>query len=241
MRGFRSLLLIGTLTSLELGALAVDHEVATYTATYEVEYKGKNVGTSEFSVRHLADAGLYEFNSRTVAKGLLKLVSPHPATERSSFRVDGDRIVPLEFWFEDGSRKGEDNLHIVFDWQRNIATVSGEDGQRELEVGPGVLDRGSIQVALMRDLAVKGEPGRYRMADDDSVTDYVYMDNGEAVTETGIGKLATRGVVQHREGSSRTTYLWLAPELKFLPVRIEQHRNGELQTAFTLTSVTGLE
>ena len=132
--------------------------VATYTATYRVEYKGKEAGTAEFSVRYLADRDLYEFSSRVVAKGLLKLARPKPAVERSQFRVDGDGIRPLEFWYEDGSRSGEDNLHIVFDWERRVATVSSAEARREMAVPDAALDRGTLQVALMRDLAATGAP-----------------------------------------------------------------------------------
>src|SRR5262245_6318952 len=84
---------------------------ATYSAVYRVEYKGKEAGTAEFGVRAL-ESGLYEFSSRTLAKGLLKLARPNPAVERSHFRVENGSVRPVEFWFEDGSRSGEDNLHI---------------------------------------------------------------------------------------------------------------------------------
>ena len=43
-------------------------DVATYTATYRVQYKGKEAGTAEFGVRALPDGGVYEFSSRTMAK-----------------------------------------------------------------------------------------------------------------------------------------------------------------------------
>ena len=41
--------------------------------------------------RYLADRDLYEFSSRVIAKGLLKLARPKPAVERSQFRVDAER------------------------------------------------------------------------------------------------------------------------------------------------------
>jgi Protein of unknown function (DUF3108) len=129
---------------------------------------------------------------------------------------------------------------MVFDWQRNIATVSDSDGRRELATPAGALDRGSMQVALMRDLAASGRPATYLLADEDSVNDYVYQDNGTATTQTKAGDFATQSLSQHRDGSSRSTILWLAPALRFLPVRMEQLKNGEVQTAFTLESVTGL-
>lgn len=220
---------------------AEDPTVATYTAAYRAIYKGKEAGTAEFTVRYLADRDLYEFSSRVLAKGFLKLARPNPAVERSHFRSSASGIEPVEFWYEDGSRSGEDNFHVVFDWERRIATVSNEGGRRELALPGPSLDRGSLQVALMRDLASNGTPSAYRLADEDSVADYEYMDNGTATMQTGVGALETRVLTQQRAGSSRATWLWVAPELKFLPVRIEQRRDGEVQTAFELQSVTGLD
>jgi hypothetical protein len=221
-----------------LAAYGAD-DVATYTATYRVEYKGKEAGTAVFGVRALEN-GVYEFSSRTLAKGLLKLARPNPAVDRSQFRLEGGVIRPLEFWFEDGSRSGEDNLHIEFDWQRRIATVGTADARREMALPEHALDRGSLQVALMRDLKATGSPRSYSLADEDSVASYEYTENGTATIATGVGSLATRIFTQQRAGSSRVTWLWVAPELEFLPVRIEQRRDGEVQTAFVLVSVTGL-
>jgi hypothetical protein len=214
--------------------------LATYTATYRVIYKGKEAGTAEFSVRYLADQDLYEFSSRVMAKGMLKLARPNPAVERSQFRVDGDGIQPQHFWYEDGSRSGEDNFEIAFDWQRRVATASNAEARREIALPQGTLDRGSLQVALMRELATTGAARTLKFADEDGVVEYEYTDNGTATMPTGLGPIAARILTQQRAGSSRVTSLWVAPELRFLPVRIEQRRDGEVQTAFELVSVQGL-
>ena len=216
--------------------------VPTYTATYDVEYKGKHLGTSEYSVTYDAKRDIYEFTSSTRVKGLLKLVSPNPAIERCQFKVASGKIVPQEYWHEDGSRKGDDNSRMTFDWQRHVAIVSDKHGRREMKIEDGTLDRACIQVALMRDLIVNGKLGStYLMADDESVTPYEYVDNGETMTATALGDIPTRSFVQHRENSSRTTTLFMAPSLSYLPARIEQTKDGELQTAFTLESVEGLD
>ena len=220
---------------------AADPSIATYRAVYAVEYKGKPLGTSEFSVQYDAERKLYRFESRTVAKGFLKLVSPNPVIERSEFRVDGGVIQPLEFWYEDGSRKGEDNLHVVFQWDAGIAIVDGENGRRQLALTHGVLDRGSLQVALMRDLAQNGQAGSYQLADEDAVKPYEYTSSGEHAIVTGLGELQTLALVQQREGSSRSTWLWMAAAHDYVPARIEQRRDGEVQSAFTLQSYTRLD
>ena len=223
-------------------AHGAERAVPVYDAVYQVEYKGKNMGSSQFKVTHDAVQNSYEFTSTTVAKGMLaKLAAPKPTVERSHFMVIDGRIRPVEYWYEDGSRKGDDDRHIQFDWVRHVAAVSDEDGQREVPLEDVSLDPGSLHVALMQDLILTGKPGQYRIADNEQATAYGFDDNGETQTDTGLGKLATHGYIQHREGSSRTTYLWVAPALNYLPARIETHRNGELQTALTLMSVTGLE
>ena len=233
-------LVLGGLVLAAGGARAADPALTPYTALYKVEYKGKDLGTSEFKLSYDATKDVYEFSTKTQAKGFVKLARPNPVIERSQFRVTGNRLVPIEFWYEDGSRKGDGNLYIQFDWDRRAAIVTGEGGRREVALQDGALDRGTMQVALMRDLGTTGKASHYLLADEDSVKPYDYVDNGEATTPTGVGQLATRALVQQREGSSRATTIWVAPQLHYLPVRIEQRKDGEVQTAFTLTSVTGI-
>src|SRR5215510_13617034 len=85
---------------------AADASVATYTATYRVEYKGKEAGVSDWSVRDLGD-NRYEYQARITPKGMLKLIRPKPTIERSQFTLEGTHFRPLEYTFEDGSRSGE--------------------------------------------------------------------------------------------------------------------------------------
>ena len=220
-------------------ASSADAAVVTYTATYRVEYKGKEAGVSDWSVRDLGD-GKYEYQARITPKGMLKLIRPKPTIERSQFRVEGAHYRPLEYWFEDGSRSGEDNWHLVFDWERRVATVTTTEARREIAVPDVALDIGTLKAAVMRDMAEKGAPGPYEIADEDSVGTYEYSDSGPATLDTGVGRLETQLFVQHRAGSSRSTWLWVAPKLGFLPVRIEQRRNDEVQTSFLLQTVNGL-
>jgi hypothetical protein len=216
--------------------------VPTYTATYAAEYKGKSLGSSEFKVTRDAAKNTYEFTSTTTAKGILgKLAAPNPTVERSVFTIVGGRVRPSEYWYKDGTRKADGDRHIQFDWDRHIATVSDKDGRREVSLDEASVDAGSLHVALMQDLILNGKPGQYRIADSEQAKTYGFDDNGEAQIDTGLGKLATHCYIQHREGSSRKTYLWVAPQLDYLPARIETRKDDEVQTALTLMSVEGID
>jgi uncharacterized protein DUF3108 len=221
---------------------ALVQTLPTYTATYEAQYKGKNLGSSEFKVTHDTAKNIYEFMSTTTAKGILgKLAAPNPTIERSIFTVVGGKVRPSEYWYKDGTRKADGDKHIQFDWDRHVATVSDKDGRREVSLDDLSVDAGSLHVALMQDLIQNGKPGQYRIADSEQAKTYGFDDNGEAQIDTGLGKLDTHCYIQHREGSSRKTYLWVAPQLDYLPARIETRKDDEVQTALTLMSVEGIE
>lgn len=216
-------------------------EVAEYTAVYEVEYKGRRVADAEFRVARDEAGDRYVFSSSTKARLLLRLASPNPAVERSVFRVEADRIVPVRFEFEDGSRSGDDNYRIEFDGAAGRLRILASGPERTLPFETGLLDRGSLQVALMRDLARCAAPGPYRLVDDDGIDVYRYERLDDRPVDTGIGTITTARYRQAREGSSRVTILFVAPELAYLPVRIEQMRDGVTETVFSLEALDGLE
>lgn len=215
-------------------------EIARYSAEYEVEYKGRRVARAEFNVTE-DSPGQFAFNSTTEARGVWRLAAPRPAVESSQFRLDGNAIVPSSFRYEDGSRKGEDNYTLQFDASNRSVSIDRPKGNTSLPFEPGLLDRGSLQVALMYDLTACRLPGPYRYVDDDGITEYQYERLEDMSAETEIGTFDTIRFSQQRQGSSRRTILWLAPALSNLPVRMEQIRDGEVETVFLIDSLSGLE
>jgi hypothetical protein len=214
--------------------------VTEYAAVYDVSYRNFS-GTGEFGV-HAEGDGEYVFESSVRMKGIIvrTLVGSNPAVEHSRFTVSGGRIAPAYFRYEDGTRNGEDNFEINFEAADSEIRVSGPEISANLTYEQDLLDRGSLQVALMRDLAACESPGPYRYVDDDGITTYDYRQLEDRTTETGIGTLATVRFTQQREGSGRETILWLAPEYAYVPVRIERFDDGELEWAFVLEELEGV-
>jgi len=235
-------------TAIVLGGLgsgpvtaAIDQAVRPYSAVYQIEYKGRVVGRSEFTVRYDKQNERYRFSSSSSFQGILRFISPNPIVERSEFVSEAGHITSLEFWLEDGSRKGDDNIHIKFDWDSGIATATAEDQENEYPIARGILDRGTMQVQLMIDMARAGPQGSYTIADDDGLRTYAYREEPNTVLETPLGEFSTVAFIQERSGSSRQTFIWAAPELHHLPVRIEQKREGQTRSVLLLESVDWLD
>ena len=220
-------------------AAGAQNEIPTYSAHYEVEYKGRRVGESTQSLERTADG--YRFESVTEARGIIpRLALPRPLVEESVFELHEGEPRPLEFRYEDGTRKGEDNVSIEFDWTGRTARITSAGGSTDLPLEEGVHDRVTLQMTLMRELDANGAPEPHALIDDASIKTYSYEIAGEETLPTAGGTYETIKVVQQREGSSRHMILWLAPELHHLPVKIEQRRGDEVLMAFLLQSVQGL-
>jgi hypothetical protein len=211
-----------------------------YHATYEVQYKGRRVGQAEFRLAYDDATQRYSFSSTITATGLLRLVRPRPVIETGEFVLSDDEVRPLHFAFEDGTRGGLDNFTLTFDWDQNALRAEQGGHVTELPLESGTLDRGTLQVSIMRDVRSGLLQPRYRLADEDSVREYDYQLGDTEPLVTGAGDFATRRLIQSRSGSNRLTIMWLAPALGYLPVRIEQQRAGETRTTLLLEQVTGL-
>jgi hypothetical protein len=240
-RATRALAVLGAASLSTLApALAAEGGVPTFDAHYVVEYKGHRVGKMDLSVHYDAKRERYRFVSRTQATGVLKVVRPKATVQTTDFVLHEGMIRPLEFWLDDGTRKGEDDRHIVFDWTRGTATVTRDDGTSELQLEPDLLDGGTILVALMLDLEHDESPGPYKYTDGDTPSTYDYTKTGSDRLEVEAGTFDAAVIKQEHEGSSRHTMFWAVPELHYLPAKIAQYKDGELLTAMTLDAVEGL-
>ena len=148
--------------------------------------------------------------------------------------------MPLQFWYEDGTRGGDDNFHIRFDWNNGSIVTETADARALFDAAPGMLDPGTTQVQLTLDAARSKSSNSYPVADEDGPQIYNYAEDGNEVIETSLGEFESQVRIQQRAGSSRQTLFWTAPDLRHLPVRIEQRRNGETRLVFLLESLEWL-
>ncbi len=241
MRRPKLTVLAALLAALSSGAVvASPGSVPTYEARYDVEYKGRRVGESVQRVVHDAGTSTYRFESVTSARGIARLLRPRPVVEHSTFELVANGVRPLEFRIDDGTRKGDDDVEVEFDWAAGTARIVTSTGRAEVPLASGVHDRATLQIALMLELEAGREPRRHDLIDDETVKRYTYEVDGTETLETPAGTHETIRVVQRRDGSSRHTIIWTAPALHHLPVKIEQRRDGETLTTLTLAAIDGL-
>ena len=217
-----------------------DQPLPEFTATYQVRAMGLR-GQADMRLSYEADTNIYLYESRTQAHGIAKLIRRHPVIETTRFNIDQGRIRPLEYALDDGSKKGERNARVDFDWSAGLARSIYKGESREIELEAGMQDRMSLQLSIMQDLRTGDAPSVYTLAERNDLKRYEYTFSGEEEIEVPAGRFATIKYRRQREGSSRSSIIWFAPELCQLPVQVEQLRKGKRRGTMQLREVSGLD
>ncbi len=240
VRCWAVLLIVIGLGSENAPAQSPSDGITPYRATYSLFEGDKRVGQSIFTLSYDATSQQYTFESRSRFRGLLRLAAPRPVVERSEFVIADGAIRPMTFVYEDGTRRGRRNIALTFDWNAHRMTIESRENLSDEPIEPATLDRGSVRVALLRDVARGARAGTHALADPDVVRAYDYVVESTQVIETALGETTAHRVRQQRNGSSRHTLIWMAPSLSFVTLRMEQHREDRDAIAFVIESLEWL-
>ena len=75
------------------------------------------------------------------------------------------------------------------------------------------------------------------MIDKDRIKDYDYAWQGHELVETDVGNYETVIYTSRRPGSGNVTWFWCAPELGYLPLRVERRSGDDVEWSMRLENV----
>lgn len=232
------LVLLGWLLVAGAAAAADRSALPAPLAPFEAEYRVGNgtmtVGTATFSLRRSSD--LWRYRSVLRANGLFALFVDDPMRETTWLDVHDGRLRPVIYRHEEG----EDNVRVVFDWHaQNARVMTTGDGDRRVDLDPDSRDQFSSILAVMGALASGERSLGFSGIDDDGRPERLHFEvTGEETMTVPRGRYDTVRV-ERRHDDGRTTITWLAPEIGWLPVQVEQRDGDELIGRLALTSLNG--
>jgi len=200
-----------------------------FVATYTITWHGVAAGSSTLELRETAPQ-LYLYTSTDNAFGLFRLAFPHALRQSSRFRITAGEVEPLAF---QAGGTGNDVM-AQFDWKIGQVTGMAKGKLLDLKLQPGTQDPLSVQIAIMLKLEARDAPDAFSMLNTDEIDRFQYARHKEATLDTPLGKLHTILYTSHEAGSDKTTYLWLAPALDYMPARAEQHVKGSTQVSLEI-------
>lgn len=207
-----------------------------FRATYSVQWRGMTAGTSTLELEKTGPDS-FTYRSRNVARGIFRLALPDAVTQESEFSIVDGVVSPMSYRADDGSSDTKHDVTLKFDWDAGRVTGVAEDQPVDEPLKPGTQDSLSVQIALMRALAAGETPSSFALIDKNEVKTYQYTFEGRETLDTEIGQFDTVIYQSQREGSTRLTRLWLAPDLGFLPLRAQQLRKGKPEFTMQIRSL----
>ena len=215
-------------------ALSVQTSAATTLAPHTAEYKVKiSVVSGRLNTELRRTENGYVANHVIAPTGMSRILANGTMDVTSEFYSDTDGVKPERFRSVD-TISDDPSEDLRFDWDTNeVSGTVGEDAVL-LKLDGISHDNVSLQYQLMHDLLNGGTSDKYVLFDVDKMRVANVTDAGTKTIKTKAGSFTAVGIRHQKEGSSRTTTMWCAEELGFLPVVIEQHRKGKLNFRATL-------
>lgn len=196
--------------------------------TYAAAWKGFNLGEIIITLRPAAEPDCYQYESRSDPVGMVRMFYGKPR-EISEFCVRKGRVVPR--WFSFVNPKDEsDNFTLTFDGA--AGQVKNQRGEKR-EIPANAQDRFGLQQAVRlwvlenahkKDKAA--ETAEFAMVDDDRIRKYRFAITSYEEIEVPAGRFETV-LVQRVDDPRKTSKFWLAPARDYMPVKVEQIRDGD--------------
>jgi Protein of unknown function (DUF3108) len=216
------------------GAAAAD-ELKPYTATYAGIWHGITVAVSTLQLEHTGDT--WTFSSRSEPRGIGKMASGvFPPLQLSVVRITDQGVLPQSFK-SSGGDPGK-SVELNYDWQTHKVTGTYERTKVDLPLTPQVQDDGSVQLGLMVELLAGRTPPTVQLIDKNSVREYEFSRDGEATIKTPMGDVHTVVFKSQKKYSPRITRFWCAPDRGYVPLRVQQKRDDDVQWTMEIQSLT---
>jgi hypothetical protein len=206
--------------------------LAPFSAHYQADWNGINVGTSDLDLKPDTEPGRYVYTWTITARGIFRLYRDQ-VTQKSWLSLTADHVRPEKYRAEDGKSK----VDLDFDWNGLHARGTSENKPVDLTLKDGTQDVMSIQVEVMLDLKKGNLPKTFQIIDKDELKEFTYTQEGTANIKTDLGQIDTVIVASQRTGNNRILRMWFAPSLGFVPVQAERTRNGKLELAMRIKSL----
>jgi len=195
-----------------------------FTADYYVLRNGITIGKSKVTLK-IPGRGQFQYESVTRAAGVLEwLFQKDRIREYSQGIFHNNGVRPLTYRYENTGKGEKRTEQLIFDWNAAKVRQTTREPTWKIDLPESTLDKAAMKLALMLDLQRKREDVTYAIADDAKLRHYRFRVVGRETVTVPAGEIETIKLERTRDKKRRSTFIWSAPSLGFLPVLMEQRK-----------------
>lgn len=217
-------LLLGLLLSGVVLTLTAAPVLKPFTASFSVSRGAIPLGRLELKFT-LNDTLQYSYLAHTRPGFLAGWFNGEDITEESRGRLDSKEVAPSSYHYSE-SANAADKAEVHFDWpaMKAYTTSGGVTWAQEIETG--TQDRLSQQLMVRLQLAQGQRELSYQVADGGKLKLYRFQVVGEEPIKTPYGRFSCLKVQRSKESRPPDYTIWFAPDLDYLPIRIERRQGS---------------
>ncbi|MDJ0808095.1 MAG: DUF3108 domain-containing protein [Gammaproteobacteria bacterium] len=224
-RGFlQQLLAIGLIILTPPLQASPGTELESFTARFQVKRNGLPLGNLD--LRLVINEGQYHYTGHTRPGAIIRWFMADEVHESSKGTYADRQVIPLSYEFRQGNGKVKKQTLLDFDWQAKKVWTDSEGARWSQAIAVGTHDKFSQQLALRLSLSEGVKAVSYPVADGGRVKNYHYQVAGNETINLPYGRLKCLKVKRNKDNHPPDYRIWFAPELDYLPVKIERKRKS---------------
>ncbi|MDH5611465.1 MAG: DUF3108 domain-containing protein [Gammaproteobacteria bacterium] len=212
-----------------------------FSASYDLKKYGVTLAKSVYSLKH-ENNGI-RITQHTEPVGLAAMLRNDELDENSFLSIQNGQLLLTEFSYRQTSddEKNRD-IQIKIDWiqssEKLLGKVNGTAYGEELDlkIDEPVWDTSSYMIPLMTNTSENTPLQKYTMMVKGRFQTYSFITHGVDEIEVNGNIMQTIKVERDDSSNKHPIYLWLAPSLNNLPVKIEKWEDGKRQLTMSLNN-----
>jgi len=214
-----------------------------FSANYALEMYGTVLARATYTLEH-TEKGL-SMTQSTRPAGLVALLRDDKIDVRSDMVVNNGQVLLVNYDYTHSGDEKDRDVRFKINWQTNRKQgLSGKavgihEGQKvDIDIDQPVWDPLSIQVPIMIDADRNLPPHEHGMFLNGEFKHYVFENHGDVAISLHGKEYVALKIAGRETKRDRAMYAWIVPELHYIPVKIEQWKDGNLKSTVKLESVT---
>lgn len=212
--------------------------LAPFTADYVTLRNGKEAGHTTLTLR-ANDDGSWSLKGETRGTAGLARLAGLGVVDDSRLRWRDGHPETLSWDYRQSGGLRQRTRHADFDWANGTVTMRHGEQTRTYPTVPGLIDRQTVTIALMADLARGAEHFDCKVATKARVDELRYRRGEPATVTVPAGRfeaVAVERVPDPTDRRAKVSRNWFAPALGWLPVKMEQHEEDGDSITLELTA-----
>ena len=209
---------------------------ADYEAVYSVKLLQAD-GTLRAKLEN--NNGIYTYTLKTEPTGFWKLIANGSINESSEFEIIDGEIRSINYRLNDTIRRNPRESVVDFDWSKKTIQGFYKDRVIDFNLEKRTLTRILLQIEIMHQKQRNNLKDSYLIIDKDEIKeiDITSTNSGKKIS-VPFGSYEVVEVSHRSKNSNRINTFWLAPDLDFIPVKLEQTEGNKVNFEANLVQLT---